>query len=170
MLTEKQRTRIRGRIYRRYYRLAKKLSKDFREIEIDGKLFKDALALELKREEEFAERGEESMLKHRRFDPDKLEKEWEEQSKSKRKLRSNMDFLANPSDRPKGHEDYCDCKKCSGAFGSEEDLVGIIPESDERREAREEFTREVNIELERACSRGICPRCRSSVCHCEEGE
>ena len=160
MLTKAQRKKVYERVVGRFRRLAKKLGKNWKEVEINGKSFQDAYAEELRHEEDLAKKGEESKL--RRTNLEEIRG-----FKPRRKRKSALDWLANPSDAPKGHREECQCPKCVGAFGSE-DLVGPIPESDERREARKEFEKSVNEALEQACTSGICPRCRSSVCHCEE--
>ena len=162
-LSKEQRKKVYERIVGRFRRLAKKLGKNWKEVTINGKSFQDAYAEELAKEEALIEKGEESKLRRsRKFDPEKIKGFT---PKSERK--SALDWLANPSDAPERHKETCQCPKCVGAFGTE-DLVGPIPESDERREARKEFEGEVNRQLEEACTSGICPVCRSSVCHCEE--
>ena len=159
-LSKEMRKKVYERVSRRYRRLARKLGKkNWKEVELNGLYFKDAYELELKREEDRLALGKEpSNLKPSRS----VEREVVIRPKRK----SALDWLANPSDVPRGHkEGECECPKCVGAFGSE-DLVGSIPESDERREARKEFEKEVNEQLERACTSGICPVCKSSVCRC----
>ena len=164
MLSKAQKTRVRGRIYRRFYRLGKRLGKSFREIEINGKDFESALRFELAKEEDLAKKGTESELRRsRHFDPEKIKGF----TPRNRKRKSNMDFLINPSDAMESHKETCTCNKCMGAFG-DPDLIdsSMLGESDERKEARLEFTKEINRQLEEQTNRNICPRCRSSVCHC----
>ena len=46
-----------------------------------------------------------------------------------------------------------------------------LDESDEepsREEQLKELSKRINEQLEEQCSRGICPRCKSSVCRCEQ--
>lgn len=160
MLTKAQRKKVYERVVGRFRRLAKKLGKNWKEVEINGKSFQDAYAEELAKEEDLIKKGQESKL--RRTNLDKIKG-----FKPKSKRKSALDWLTNPSDTPESHKETCQCPRCVGAFGSE-DLVGSIPESDERRAERKEFEGEVNRQLEEACTSGICPRCRSSVCHCEE--
>ena len=160
MLTKEQRKRVYERVVGRYRRLAEKLEKNWKEVSIDGKLFEDAYAEELRREEALIKKGEESRLRRSREEIKGF--------KPRRKRKSALDWLANPSDAPEGHKETCQCKKCVGAFGSEEDLVGPIPESDERRQERKELERKANEYFEGICTERICPICKSSVCHCEE--
>ena len=170
-LSKEQRKRVYERVVGRYRRLAKKLGKNWKEVSIDGKSFQDAYEFEQAKEEELIEKGEESRLRRSRKEsgPEIILRELEQQQPTpRRKRRSALDWLANPSDAREMHGEKCNCRKCVGAFGSEEDLVGIIPESDERRAERKEFEAEVNRQLEAICTERICPRCRSSVCHCEE--
>lgn len=165
LLSEKVRKRIYERIRKRYKRFAKRNGEpqEWKEILLDGLYFKDALAEELAKEEELAKKGEESMLKHSR------EVEEVKEFTPRRERKSNMDWIVDSSDVPKGHSEDCECPKCIGGF-SDPTLIDStpIPESDERREARKELERQINEGLEEACSRGICPICKSSVCRCGE--
>jgi len=138
LLSEKVRTRVRERIYKRFKRRAEKIGKpeEWRTIEIDGKLYEEALKFAFIEEEKLAKRGEESMLKHRRKEsgPDIILRELEEQQSTPRRKRrgSNMDFLVDPSDAREAHGEACTCKRCLGAFADpnlirDTNLLEIIP-------------------------------------------
>jgi len=164
MLSKAQRKKIYERVSRRYRRYARKLGKkNWREVELNGLYFKDAYELELKREEYRLALGKEpSNLKPSRS----VEREVAVRPKRK----SNMDWITNPSDvRGTPHAETCTCNKCMGGFG-DPDLIdsSMLGESEERREARKQFEREVNERLEQICTSEICPVCKSSVCRCGE--
>ena len=156
MLSKAQKTKIYYRIYRKYSRLAKRLGKNFKEVTINGKYFREALDFELRKEEQLNELGKSPS----HFKPSR------DTERRIPKRKSPYEWLANPSDVRGTHSEKCRCRACSGAF-SDPNLIGEIPESEGDREARKELERIVNEELE-AQQTEVCPYCKSSICR--EGE
>ena len=174
-LSKAQRKKVYERVSGRFRRLARKLGKkNWKEVTIDGKTFKEAYEEEVKREEDLIAKGEESRLRRSRKEsgPEIILRELEqEQPTPRRKRKSNMDWISDSSDGT--HDETCTCNKCMGAWGDENlvnETVGSIPESDEERAKRKELERRANEYFEAICTERICPTCKSSVCHCEEEE
>jgi len=167
MLTKEQKRKIYERIRKRYKRHARKIGKpkEWKTIEINGKLFKEALGFELLKELELVKKGEESRLRRSNLD----DIEGYVPKRRRRKGEDGfLDWLANPCGKGGSHAQECQCNLCMGGFGDPDLVDDRTPEKDEEREARKEFEREYNAELEAKATRNICSRCKSSVCRCEE--
>jgi len=130
--------RIYERVYRRFLRRAKRVSKSWREIEIDRKNFSETLKHELEKEEQKYE--------------DSIQKQLDE-------FKKNILDEREPLPSPKVFYDPEGMRAWSRGFGK----------SDEQREQeRKQLEKEVNEQLEEKCTRGICPICKSSICHCRK--
>lgn len=161
MLDKKTRKKVYERVRKRFKRLARKLGKDFREVTIDNKLFKEALEDEISREKVLQEKGQESRLRKTNID-----QILEEAERTPIKRKSPHDWLANPSDA-KRHSEKCQCSKCLGGF-SDPDLINEpIPESPEREAERKAIEERVNEQLDKEWRDKICPTCYSYPCVCD---
>ena len=163
-LSKEQKDRVRQRVYKRFKRRAERIGKpkEWRTIEIDGKTYEDALEFELLKEEDLAEKGEES----KRSNLDQIQ--GYVPKRRRRKVEDPLDWLANPCGKGGSHAPECECNQCMGGFGDPNLVDDRTTETDEEREARKEFEREYNAELEAKATRNICSRCKSSVCRCGE--
>lgn len=150
MLTKAQRKKVYERISRRYRRLAEKLGKNWKEIELDGLCFQDAYQDELRKEETLQKKGEESRLRRSRedkafasFDPEKIGGG----------IKRREDYFSSPDFDPR------ELGSMGKVWGADEEPT--------REEKMKKLERKINQELEEQATRNICPKCRSSCCHCE---
>lgn len=145
-LSKKEKRRIYDRCRKKFRRLGKRLGKHWKEISIDGKKFQEFLQVEIRKAEYVKEFGDDEDG----FDPDRLKKEILE-----RKQREEESLLEAMS-----REDFNPPRGMPPIWGHHENREKIL----------KDIERETNEILEKACSKGICPRCKSSVCRCEDEE
>jgi len=103
-----------ARISRRYKKIANLKGENWKKIRINDLLFKEAYERELAREEIKA-----TNLRPSRKTTEEYFKKWQTgRSNSKfTKRKSSYDWLANPSSKPSGHSEKCQCPLCSGGYG-----------------------------------------------------